>query len=297
MNSTKHLQCMEVWGGNHAVDSGVIMPGLDAWVYSRPCENQAAGGDVHYVSTCCGAKVVRMVIADISGHGAGVAETGAQLRLLMRRFINHENQRHVVRSLNREFTTASEEGVFATAIVMTFVSSGNRLVISNAGHLPPLWFQSKQRRWTLLQPRTAAEAGGIPWGIEHESPYQEFRALLSVGDMILCYTDALAEAKGPDGEFLGTAGLLRILQRISNVIPSQLIPRLLAEIAAHDPEYASRDDVTCLAFRPNGLRPSVPIRDLLLAPIRLAIAATGTKLGYTGWKRQPWDAPLELAVE
>ena len=83
---------MEVWGGNRPVDSGVIMPGVDAWVYSQPCENQAAGGDVHYVSTCCGGKVVRMVVADISGHGAGVAETGVQLRLLMRRFINHQNQ-------------------------------------------------------------------------------------------------------------------------------------------------------------------------------------------------------------
>ena len=55
------------------------MPGVDAWVYSQPCENQAAGGDVHYVSTCAAGQVVRMVVADVAGHGAGVAETGAHL--------------------------------------------------------------------------------------------------------------------------------------------------------------------------------------------------------------------------
>src|ERR1700733_13522622 len=60
MNAIKHMQCMEVWGGNRPIDSGVIMPGVDAWVYSQPCENQDAGGDVHYVSTCCGGVVVRM---------------------------------------------------------------------------------------------------------------------------------------------------------------------------------------------------------------------------------------------
>src|SRR5580700_1847489 len=115
MEEIKYMQCMEVWGGNRLVDSGVIMPGVDAWVYSQPCENQPAGGDVHYVSTCCGGKVVRMVLADISGHGSGVAETGANLRLLMRRFTNHQNQLSVVESLNREFTAASANGVFATA--------------------------------------------------------------------------------------------------------------------------------------------------------------------------------------
>src|SRR5439155_5083570 len=172
-------------------------------------------------------------------------------------------------SLNREFSAAAVSGVFATAVVMTFESAGNRLVVSNAGHPPPLWYQSKRRRWTLLQPQTAADEGGLPWGIEDESTYQQFQLPLSVGDIILCYTDSLAEAKGADGEMLGTAGLLRIIGGIGNVQPSQLIPRLLSEIAKDDPAYATRDDVTCLAFRPNGLRPSVPFRDLLLAPVRL----------------------------
>jgi phosphoserine phosphatase RsbU/P len=297
MKDIKHLQCMEVWGGNRSVDSGVIMPGVDAWVYSQPCENQAAGGDVHYVSTCCGGKVVRMVVADIAGHGAGVAETGVNLRLLMRRYINHPSQLSVVRSLSREFTAASTHGVFATAVIMTFESSGNRLVVSNAGHPPPLWYQAKRRRWTLLEPQSTADAGGIPLGIEDEPTYEQFQLSLSVGDIILCYTDSLAESKGADGEFLGTAGLLRVASGIGNVTPSQLIPRLLSEIARDDPTYATRDDVTCLAFRPNGLRPSVPIRDLLLAPFRMALGAMGLKFGYAGWKRAPWDAPIENSAE
>jgi phosphoserine phosphatase RsbU/P len=293
MSSVKHMQCMEVWGGNRAVDSGVVMPGLDAWVYSQPCRNEAAGGDVHYVSTCAGGKLVRMVVADVAGHGAGVAETGHNLRLLMRRFINHSSQVNVVRSLNHEFAAASTHGAFATAVILTFETDKNRVLVSNAGHPPPLWYQSRRRRWTLLQPQTAADAGGIPLGIVDDSPYQQFQAPLNIGDVILCYTDALAESKGADGQFLGTAGLLGIAEGLRRVSPSQLIPRLLAEIARRDPDYASRDDVTCLAFRPNGLRPRVPFRDMLLAPIRFALAGLGGRLGYAGWQREPWDAPVE----
>ena len=105
--------------------------------------------------------------------------------------------------------------------------------------------------WTLLEPQNAEGAAGIPWGIEDESPYQQFKVHLSVGDIILCYTDSLAESRGADGEFLGTAGLLRVAGAVGNVNPSQLIPSLLSEIAKHDPAYGNRDDVTCLAFRPN----------------------------------------------
>src|SRR5205814_3709017 len=51
-DDVKYLQCMEVWGGNQVVDSGVVMAGLDAWVYSRPVNDDEGGGDVHYVSSC-----------------------------------------------------------------------------------------------------------------------------------------------------------------------------------------------------------------------------------------------------
>jgi len=112
-------------------------------------------------------------------------------------------------------------------------------------------------------------------------------------DVIVCYTDCLAEAKSTGGDYLDTEGLLRILQGVGNAGASQLIPRLLAGVEKHDPTYASRDDVTCLAFRPNGLRPYVPISDYLMAPIRWAAAGMGMKVGYAGWNRAAWDAPIE----
>jgi len=43
---------MEIWGGNRFVETGVELPGLDAWVYSRPHGGAEGGGDVHYVSSC-----------------------------------------------------------------------------------------------------------------------------------------------------------------------------------------------------------------------------------------------------
>ena len=40
------LHCMEIWGGNHAIEKAVAMPGLDAWVYSKPFEGAAGATSI-----------------------------------------------------------------------------------------------------------------------------------------------------------------------------------------------------------------------------------------------------------
>ena len=74
------IQCMEVWGGNHAVATAVEVAGLDTWILSQPYEGDREGGDIHYVSTCGSGRVSRFVVADVSGHGANVGDLAQRLR-------------------------------------------------------------------------------------------------------------------------------------------------------------------------------------------------------------------------
>src|SRR5437763_9069649 len=99
-DSSTHLQCMEVWGGNRSADAGVVMAGLDAWVYCRPFKDSGTGGgDVYYVSSCATGRITRLLVADVSGHGEKVSTVADQLRLLMRRYVNHIDQGQFVRSM------------------------------------------------------------------------------------------------------------------------------------------------------------------------------------------------------
>ena len=43
-----------------------------------------------------------MLVADVSGHGAGVASIAANLRGLMRRYINYLDQTCFIEALHRE---------------------------------------------------------------------------------------------------------------------------------------------------------------------------------------------------
>src|SRR3954471_1641077 len=94
------LACLEVWGGNEPVDTALRVPGLDVWVYAVPYKNAAAGGDVHFVSSCGTGRIARLMVADVAGHGEAVADTARTLRQLIRRYMNHIDQRRFVSSMN-----------------------------------------------------------------------------------------------------------------------------------------------------------------------------------------------------
>jgi hypothetical protein len=292
---------MEVWGGNRAVDSGVVMAGLDAWVYSRPFHGAAEGGDVHYVSSCATGRINRLLLADVSGHGADVGRIGAALRGLMRRYVNYVDPCRFVGEMNRRFAVLAPAGQFATAVVTTFYAPTNELTVCNAGHPTPLLYRAARRQWTPLTERdaadeaTAPEAGvrNIPLGIDDAVRYEPFTVRLKVGDLVLCFTDSLTESRGPDRAPLGERGLLNVVRGLGAAAaadPSALVPALLAAVEALCAGNLAGDDVTVLLFRPNGLGRGVPLWDKLLAPWRVLRAAAAAAMA-----REPLPLP-ELSV-
>jgi serine phosphatase RsbU (regulator of sigma subunit) len=283
------MSCVEGWGGNQPFDNAVVMPGLDAWVYSRPYGQSDAGGDVYYVSSCATGRITRLLLADVSGHGAVVSETARALRRLMQRFVNYIDQTAFVRSMNGQFAELSDAGTFATAIVSTFFAPTNELTLCVAGHPAPLHYRAATGTWGLLgdvSDPASGNTGNIPLGIIDMPDWAQFGVKLGVGDLVVCYTDSLIESKGRDGELLNVRGLLEIARSIDVSDPKQVIPDLLAAVAEQEEGNLTADDVTVLLFRPNGNSPGVPIRDRILAPLRVACSigrAMVTRKGPIPW--------------
>ena len=267
------MQCMEVWGGSQLTTRGVEFGGLDAWVYSKPYGNAQHGGDVYYASSCATGRISRLLLADVAGHGNSVAATAADLRTLMRRFVNRLDQNEFVRLLNQQFTALSREGTFATAIVATVFAPSRRLTVCNAGHPRPLLYRAARRQWDFLGhdgPAGRSTPSNIPLGLLEMSEYEQFDVELESGDCVLSYTDALMESNDADGQMLGEAGVLRIARLLGDVEPQKLIETLLGEIAERFPENLSEDDVTVLVVRANGREPRYSLGEKLGALVRLS---------------------------
>jgi phosphoserine phosphatase RsbU/P len=267
------MGCMDVWSGSHFTQRGVEFGGLDAWLYSKPYGEARRGGDVFYASSCATGRITRLLLADVSGHGSSVAAAAADLRVLMRRFVNCLDQTEFVRSINHHFSELSKQTVFATAIVTTFFSPTRVLTVCNAGHPRPLIYRAARRQWEYLSQVESVKPPGVrnlPLGILSISDYDQFDVELQIGDCVVTYTDALIESQDADDKRLGEDGLLRIMKLLGDIDPPRLIGTLLAEIADRYPENLSRDDVSVVVLRVSQRKPHYTIGEKAKAMIRFA---------------------------
>jgi serine phosphatase RsbU (regulator of sigma subunit) len=256
-SSPHGLQCMEIWGGNHPADHAASTPGLDIRVISRPLD--AAGGDVHYVSLCGGGALTRMLLADVSGHGAPVAEFAGDLRKLIRKYINTKSQTRLVSRLNDRMEALSLDGLFATSLVATYHATTRWLTLSNAGHPRPLLFRSSTGAWELLDmaPTVSGDISNLPLGIQKGTTYSQTSIQLEAGDRVVLYTDLLIETHDPAGNPLGEQGVLDVVRRLPHNGQS-VANNLLEEILSQAGSGSPADDVTILEFCHNGHGPQPP---------------------------------------
>lgn len=208
------LACSEVWGGNCRVAALLELPGLRAWVCATPLEPASCGGDVLYLSVCDKGILSRIALADVSGHGQMASSLAESLRALMHRHMNSPDQRAFVSELNNAFQRFDRRATgssYATAAVLGFCRDSGQLIFTNAGHVLPLWYRANERSWNWLlekQSHTSAGMTGLPLGLLPGIQYQQQAMQLGPGDLVLLYTDGLAEAVSEDGQELGRDRLL-----------------------------------------------------------------------------------------
>ncbi|HZZ44141.1 MAG TPA: PP2C family protein-serine/threonine phosphatase [Tepidisphaeraceae bacterium] len=273
----RRLQCLEVWGGNTPVDTALETPGLSAWVYSRPCAGAKAGGDLHYLSSCAAGQITRMLIADVAGHGTAVAETATQLRTLMRKFVNFHDQTRLITAINRQFIPITPAGRFATAVLLTYDADRRELSCSNAGHPLPLHYSAKAKSWSYVGPPSSSdtdnEIANIPLGIDN-ARYEQSPITTTPGDLLLCYTDGLIEARTPSGDLLSPTGLLDLLGTLDTT-PATFLSRLANAVHAMNPGNTAHDDITMLLLSPDPHSMPPGFLKRLIAPFRLLASFVG----------------------
>ncbi len=257
---THAMQCMEVWGGNVALESAISVHGIDAWLYSQPYHGESSGGDIHYVSMCGQGRIARFVLADVAGHGIAVNDLAVHMRTLMRKHVGTPDQTRFARSLNRTFGRLSRDGIFATAALATYFAPTDELIACLAGHPRPLWYHAATGMWSLLShasSRGAISSGGLPLGVIHPTDYHQFAVKLGKGDLVVLYSDGVIETGGPNARSIGEDGLLALAQQLNAKEPSTFGRSL---IAAVDAEFGWQpgtraDDLTVLVLHHNAADP------------------------------------------
>jgi hypothetical protein len=248
------LTCREVWASNRNVAHTVELPGLQGWIYSAPLELGYDGGDIHYLSACDYGVLSRVVLADVSGHGRSIAAVASELLQLVRGHMNRLEQSALLLELSASLSAVktNDGTTYATAVVVGFDSTCNDLVLTNAGHPPPLWYRAARREWKLLQKPDSTVPGrpvGLPIGLEFPTSYQDLVVTFGPDDLLICYTDGISDATDDKGLALGVDGLLELASGLSVDSPMAVGATLLGLVDAFRHGAPASDDETLIVLR------------------------------------------------
>ena len=188
-------------------------------MHSKAAGRSDGGGDVHYVSVCPDCVVCRIALADVSGHGLAVEAVGEKLQQLMQQYLRTMGQVALMRDLNQAVRKELGEVHYATMVAVGWHARKAQLVLTNAGHPPPLWHRALDDRWIWLDTPLADEPGrvaGVPLGLLPDVAYDRRVIRLQRHDLLVLYTDGVSESVNSAGEELGPDGLLRIVRGLQS---------------------------------------------------------------------------------
>ncbi len=200
-----------------AIETG---PGFQVETAYEPA--QQVGGDFFQILPAAeGALLV--VIGDVAGKGLPAAMLVSVLVGAIRGVAEYTSEpAELLASLNQRLA-GRVGGSFATALAARIHPDG-RVLIANAGHLPP-----------YVDGREVELPGALPLGIKADAQYETVRVQLAAGARVTFYSDGIVEAQNTEGELFG-------FERCG-----ELAMQPVAKIVDAARRFGQQDDMTVIA--------------------------------------------------
>ncbi len=237
------LVCWKVAGGNTRVRRAVSIPGLRGALYSFPLHSDR-GGDLHYLSACGSGAIARVCIADVTGHGAEVAEFSSWLERSFSAHINRDSPAGVLRAVNKR---ASKRGLelMSTGLCLSYNSLNGTLRYCLAGHPPMHVLRKGTCDWDPLRLPSRGSPWNFPMGIGTSTRYDVANVKLQPGDQLFMYTDGLTEAHDAEGRQFGDVMWQLDCLNVASLRPEDRASQLLNAWTNHSGgKNSEQDDLT-----------------------------------------------------
>ncbi len=198
----------------------------------------------YYDYFCLNDTKVAIALGDVAGKGISAALLMAAIQSIMRSQLNQSEgptsmeTSRAVSLLNRQIYANTSPEKYATFFFGVYDESSRILSYTNAGHLPPLLVRKGSVE--LL------EVTGTVVGLFAKAPYEERKITLEPGDLLVAYTDGIAEPENEYGEQFGEERLTGLLLKNAHLETKEIITRVMEAVVqwSSDPELP--DDMTML---------------------------------------------------
>jgi sigma-B regulation protein RsbU (phosphoserine phosphatase) len=174
-------------------------------------------------------------VADVSGKGIKssllMSKASSLYRCLSKTNFSAAN---LLIQLNNEICETISRGMFVTMLVGIYDSNKKELLLSSAGHEPPIIF-SKDGSFSNY-----TEAGP-PLGIMPKTKYMEHKIPFTDSSMYI-FTDGITEIKNPNGKMLGSEGFQNYIKKYQSTPNNERLKIMIDDIIGAG--HIQKDDLT-----------------------------------------------------
>ena len=174
-------------------------------------------------------------VADVSGKGIKssllMSKASSLYRCLSKTIFSASG---LLTLLNNEICETAARGMFVTMLIGIYDSNKKELLLSNAGHEPPL-ILTKDGNFTNF------EDSGPPLGIQPKIKYTETTIPFSESSMYI-FTDGITEIKDPNGEMLGSDGFQAYIKKYHSSPTDERLKAIIDDII--NSGKIQKDDLT-----------------------------------------------------
>jgi phosphoserine phosphatase RsbU/P len=183
-----------------------------------------------------------LALGDVAGKGTGAALLMTLLRAAVRAHWIDGTPGNVMARINRNLRESVPANRYATLFLGRLEPAIGRLRYVNAGHYPPIFFRSRGECERLQE-------GGTVLGVLEDAAFGEGVATIEPGDLVMIFSDGVAEAAGEDGDPFGKWKLPALLAENRDRPVSEIVRAVWAGLEYHVGGGPMADDWTFIILK------------------------------------------------
>ncbi len=181
-------------------------------------------------------------LGDVSGKGMPAALLMAHIQANVRSQAKmHTTPQNSIAGMNELVCQSISEGKFATLFYGILDPIQNCITYCNAGQDFPLLFSGSACE--------ALKCGGIPVGMFSPFAYEEAVVELKTGDILLIYSDGIAEAWNTADEPFGEEKIKTVIVKHREKSANAIIDHLIKDVENHAATMPQADDMTIVVVK------------------------------------------------
>lgn len=212
-------------------------------VYARMIPAEVVAGDFYDLYNFSPRRV-GFVIGDVSGKGLPASLFMAVSRSVIKAYAYQvPTTAKLLEYANRILVDDSRVGMFVTVFCGVIDTDRGTLEYSNAGHNLQFLYRPSTNEFLPLSSR------GIPLGINGTQTFDVKTIPIESGDVIISFTDGVAEANNNRGEEFGLERIYSVVREYSAASAPTMVNALIREVDNWSEGMAQWDDITVIGFK------------------------------------------------